>query len=65
MMVALHRVMAVAELAAPPGAQGAFVPATNTFDGYAALPLAWVRTEGKFALPSGLQFLYTQIDGKG
>jgi hypothetical protein len=36
-LLVLHRVMAAAELKAPPGIQGAFIPAANTLDGYAAL----------------------------
>lgn len=37
LMMALYRALAEAELAAPPGAQGAFIPVGGSFDSYAAL----------------------------
>jgi hypothetical protein len=36
-MMALYRVLASAELASPPAAQGAFIPVGNAFDAYAAV----------------------------
>jgi hypothetical protein len=37
MMVTLHKALAAAELRAPASAQGAFIPAKNSFDAFAAL----------------------------
>jgi hypothetical protein len=37
LMLVLYRVLASAELASPPGAQGAFIPVGNSFDAYAAV----------------------------
>jgi hypothetical protein len=36
-MVTLYKALAVAELAAPPSAQGAFIPVGNSFDAFAAV----------------------------
>lgn len=36
-MMALYRVLGMAELAAPPAAQGAFIPVGSAFDAYAAV----------------------------
>jgi hypothetical protein len=36
-MLVLYKVLASAELASPPGAQGAFIPVGNSFDAYAAV----------------------------
>jgi hypothetical protein len=37
LMLALYKILAIAELASPPGAQGAFIPVGNSFDAYAAV----------------------------
>lgn len=37
LMLALYKVLAGAELKAPPGAQGSFIPAGNRFDAFAAV----------------------------
>jgi hypothetical protein len=37
LMSALYMALATAELKAPPGAQGAFIPASNTFDAFASI----------------------------
>lgn len=37
LMLLLYRILADAELASPPGAQGAFIPVGNSFDAYAAV----------------------------
>lgn len=37
LMLTLYKVLATAELASPPGAQGAFIPVGNSFDAYAAV----------------------------
>jgi hypothetical protein len=37
LMLLLHKALAIAELDAPPGAQGAFIPVGNTLDAYVAL----------------------------
>ncbi|WP_338306784.1 phosphatidylserine/phosphatidylglycerophosphate/cardiolipin synthase family protein [Bradyrhizobium sp. TM233] len=37
LMLTLYKVLAAAELASPPGAQGAFIPVGNSFDAYAAI----------------------------
>lgn len=37
MMLSLYRVLGAAELASPPGAQGAFIPVGKSFDAYAAI----------------------------
>jgi hypothetical protein len=36
-MMSIYRVLGKAELASPPGAQGAFIPVGNSFDAYAAI----------------------------
>ncbi|WP_245471497.1 phosphatidylserine/phosphatidylglycerophosphate/cardiolipin synthase family protein [Bradyrhizobium genosp. SA-3] len=37
LMLTLYTILAAAELASPPGAQGAFIPVGNSFDAYAAI----------------------------
>jgi hypothetical protein len=37
LMLVLYKILASAELASPPGAQGAFIPVGNSFDAYAAV----------------------------
>nr|WP_249153278.1 phosphatidylserine/phosphatidylglycerophosphate/cardiolipin synthase family protein [Bradyrhizobium diazoefficiens] len=37
LMLTLYKVLAAAELASPPGVQGAFIPVGNSFDAYAAI----------------------------
>ncbi|MBW7968408.1 phosphatidylserine/phosphatidylglycerophosphate/cardiolipin synthase family protein [Bradyrhizobium sp. BR 10289] len=37
LMLTLYKVLAAAELASPPGAQGAFIPVGSSFDAYAAI----------------------------
>ena len=37
LMMILHKVLAIAEIEAPPGAQGAFIPVGNVSDAFAAL----------------------------
>ncbi|WMT71061.1 phosphatidylserine/phosphatidylglycerophosphate/cardiolipin synthase family protein [Bradyrhizobium sp. Ash2021] len=48
LMMALYRALAKAELAAPAGAQGAFIPVGGSFDAYAAL--AKVFSQAQFDL---------------
>jgi hypothetical protein len=37
LMLTLYKILATAELASPPGAQGAFIPVGSSFDAYAAI----------------------------
>lgn len=37
LMLTLYKILAAAELASPPGAQGAFIPVGSSFDAYAAI----------------------------
>lgn len=37
LMLILYKILAAAELASPPGAQGTFIPVGNSFDAYAAI----------------------------
>jgi hypothetical protein len=46
----LHRALAVAELAAPVAAQGAFIPAGNAFDAHGAFSKVLASAKGEFLL---------------